>query len=182
MRPSQGFQSQITNHQSRCLLPVTFHLSLSPSAPPLTSHQSLLTSHGRDSGQAVRFQDLFLAFSPGASRLEFGISYSRLRKLRRGRPSSSSRLRARLWRAGCPRPRKRLFSGKDWLNSGKAPSPNCTWACGLKVPSKHRSWPACGGDSRSYCERSRENKRQLNNTKDINISNRDLPLSFLTAG
>jgi hypothetical protein len=157
MRPSQGFQSQITNHQSHCLLPVTFHLSLSPSAPPLTSHQSLLTSHGRDSGQAVRFQDLFLAFSPGASRLAFGISYS----------SSSP---------------KAVVSSKDWLNSGKAPSPNCTCTSGFQVSLRHRSWPACGGDSRSYCERSRENKRQLNNTKDINISNRDLPLSFLTAG
>src|ERR1700741_2065664 len=45
MRPSQSFQSPITNHQSYCLLPVTFHLSLSPSPPLLTSHQSLLTSH-----------------------------------------------------------------------------------------------------------------------------------------
>jgi hypothetical protein len=45
-------QSLITNHRSRCLSP-----------PPLTSHESLLTSHGRDSGQAVRLQDLFLVLS-----------------------------------------------------------------------------------------------------------------------
>ena len=38
---------------------------------PLTFHQSpnlsLLANHGRASGLAVRFEDLFLAFSPGAS-------------------------------------------------------------------------------------------------------------------
>jgi hypothetical protein len=48
-------QSRITNHFS------TFHLSLFTN--PLLSHQSLLTSHGRDSGLAVRLQDLFLILS-----------------------------------------------------------------------------------------------------------------------
>jgi hypothetical protein len=55
---------------------------------------------------AQRFQDLLLAFSPGASRSAFGISYSRLRQaygaagLRR---AQSSR---------CRRPRKRLLAAK----------------------------------------------------------------------
>jgi hypothetical protein len=40
---------------------------------PITNHFSPITSHGRASGPAVRFQDLFLAFSPAASRLAFGI-------------------------------------------------------------------------------------------------------------
>ena len=38
------------------------YLDLVPGMPKLTSHQSLLTNHGRPSGPAVRFQDLFLAF------------------------------------------------------------------------------------------------------------------------
>jgi hypothetical protein len=57
------------------LSPFTFHLS--PIPQPFTSHQSLLTSHSRAaSGRAVRFPDLFLAFSPAASRFAFCISSS----------------------------------------------------------------------------------------------------------
>jgi hypothetical protein len=38
---------------------------------PITNHFSPLTSDSRTSGLPVRFQDLFLAFSPGVSRLAF---------------------------------------------------------------------------------------------------------------
>jgi hypothetical protein len=50
------YQSQIISHAARYFSPIT--------------------SHGRASGLAVRFQNLFLAFSPGASPLTFGISSS----------------------------------------------------------------------------------------------------------
>jgi hypothetical protein len=58
----------ITNHPFDALTlaqggPLTFHFSPVTNPQPLTSHQSLLTNHGRGSGLAVCFQDLFLAFS-----------------------------------------------------------------------------------------------------------------------
>ena len=43
--------------------PLTFHVSPLTNPHPLTSHQSLLTFHGRASGLPVRFQYLFLAFA-----------------------------------------------------------------------------------------------------------------------
>ena len=36
---------------------------------------------------------------------------------------------------------KAVVSSKDWLNSRKAPAPNCACASGLKVLSRPRSWP-----------------------------------------
>ena len=106
--------------------PLTLHFSPFTNPPPLTSHQSLLTSHGRASGPA---------FSPGASRLAFGISY----------PSSSS---------------KAVVSSKDWLNSRKAPCPNYTGASGLKVLSKRQSWRICGTGRLSSCAQPPEDKRR----------------------
>ena len=67
----------------------------------ITNHESLLTNHGFTAALAAqRFQDLFLAFSPGASRLAFGISYSCV-----GQAYGA---------ASCPRPRprKRLLAAK----------------------------------------------------------------------
>jgi len=119
------YQSRITHSTRFACSGRASHLSLthlSPIPQPLTSHQSLLTNHGRASGLAL----------PGSlpciltRHFAFGISYS------------SS-------------PSKAFVSSKDWLNSGKAPSPNCTCTSGFQVSLRHRSWPICGSDCLSSC-------------------------------
>jgi hypothetical protein len=97
----------ITNHFSpirRASLAQARASHLSLFTCPQSPNLSHLTNHGRACGQAVRFQDLFLAFSSGTSRLAFGISYSRLRQA--------------YGAASCPRPRGAVIGSKDWLNSG----------------------------------------------------------------
>ena len=102
-------------------------LHLSPFTNPLllsllTNHFSLLTAASAAQQCASRISSLHSHQALCVWRLAFVLPPSP--SLRRGKLSSFS---------------KAVVSSKDWLNSGKAPFPNCTYASGLKVSSRHRS-------------------------------------------